>query len=230
MKQGYQFSEAEIQQLYDFTRSHFVIYYDLQSELVDHLANGIEQTIAEDSSINFEQALNIEFKKFGIFGFSDVIESHQNSLQKKYYKIVWQHFKEFLSFPKILLTLCAIAVFYLAFSNIYSLLVVGVLFLIYGYFSFKRFKKIYKQSSVEVKMEKRYYLKELILSAGSNGILVLFPIQILLQLPNVSNQFFQNDLLILVASILFVTYLLFNYVCINVLPQKVDDFLETAYN
>jgi len=32
----------QIEKLYDFTKKHYVDYYDLQTELVDHLANAIE--------------------------------------------------------------------------------------------------------------------------------------------------------------------------------------------
>lgn len=229
MAEKYQFSEIEIQQLYDFTRAHFVEYYDLQSELVDHLANGIEEIIANDPSITFENALKIEFKKFGIFGFSDVIESHQNSLSKKYRKIVWCHFLEFLTFPKIVVTVLAIGFTFLAFTNIYTLILLSVLFVIFGIFSLRKFNKIYKQVNNGILNERRYYLKELILAGGNNGIFILFPIQILLQLPNYSEYFFQSYLLVLLASIFFVVYLLFNYVCMYVLPKKVDEFLETTY-
>ena len=37
-----QLNESHIESLYQFTRDHFVEYYDLQTELVDHLANSIE--------------------------------------------------------------------------------------------------------------------------------------------------------------------------------------------
>lgn len=33
----------QIQELYKFTRQHYVEHYDVQTELVDHLANDIEQ-------------------------------------------------------------------------------------------------------------------------------------------------------------------------------------------
>jgi hypothetical protein len=33
----------QVEHLYAFTRQHYVEWYDLQSELVDHLANAIEQ-------------------------------------------------------------------------------------------------------------------------------------------------------------------------------------------
>ena len=61
-------SQEQINRLYEFTRQHYVEYYDLQMELVDHLANSIEEQWKENPKLSFETALNIEFKKFGIFG------------------------------------------------------------------------------------------------------------------------------------------------------------------
>jgi hypothetical protein len=48
------------------------------------------------------EAFNKEFKKFGVFGFMDVVENVR-LLLAKYNSIVWQHFKDFLVF-KIILT------------------------------------------------------------------------------------------------------------------------------
>ena len=67
----------QIERLYQFTRQHYVEWYDLQTELVDHLANSIESQWAENPKIRLEDALQIEFKKFGIFGFMDVVEKRQ---------------------------------------------------------------------------------------------------------------------------------------------------------
>jgi len=33
----------QVEELYAFTQKHYVPYYDLQTELVDHLSNGIEE-------------------------------------------------------------------------------------------------------------------------------------------------------------------------------------------
>jgi len=59
----------QIQQLYKFTYQHYVEYYDVQTELVDHLANDIEQIWIEQPNLSFEQARDNSFKKFGVFGF-----------------------------------------------------------------------------------------------------------------------------------------------------------------
>ena len=77
-------TSEQIERLYQFTRQHYVEWYDLQTELVDHLANAIEQQWQENPKISFEEALQIEFKKFGVFGFMDVIKEKQVALSKKY--------------------------------------------------------------------------------------------------------------------------------------------------
>jgi hypothetical protein len=79
---------------YSLLPQHFGEYYDLQSELVDHLANSID-AMGTISKRTFEEALNIEFKKFGIYGFMDVVYKDSGPKQK-YYKIVWNYFKDFL--------------------------------------------------------------------------------------------------------------------------------------
>ena len=71
---------TQIDRFYQFTRQHYVEWYDLQTELVDHLANSIELQWQDNPKIDFEVALNIEFKKFGVFGFMDVVEKRQAAL------------------------------------------------------------------------------------------------------------------------------------------------------
>jgi hypothetical protein len=61
-----------------------VEYYDLQTELVDHLANAIETEWQENPKLTFEEILQNEFKKFGVFRFMDVVEKRQAVLGKKY--------------------------------------------------------------------------------------------------------------------------------------------------
>ncbi len=54
-------TEQEINQIFYFTKKHYVEFYDVQVELVDHLANAIEDQWKENSNISFEDALQIEF-------------------------------------------------------------------------------------------------------------------------------------------------------------------------
>ena len=84
---------AQIDQLYTFTRQHYVEYYDLQTELVDHLANAIEEQWQENPKLSFDDALNIEFKKFGVLGFTELINKRRKALRNKYIRIDGGHYR-----------------------------------------------------------------------------------------------------------------------------------------
>jgi glutaredoxin 2 len=101
-------SAQQIDQLYAFTRQHFVEWYDLQSELVDHLANAIEQEWKQNPNRTFEEILNKEFQKFGVFGFMGVVEERQKFLNRKYTRLIWSYYKEFFGLPKIILTIALV--------------------------------------------------------------------------------------------------------------------------
>ena len=95
-------TEEQIQELYSFTRDHFVYHFDLQTELVDHLANGTEVLLLQHPNLSFNEALQMEFKKFGVFGFQDVVEERRKALNKKYLKIIFNFYKAYFTIPKII--------------------------------------------------------------------------------------------------------------------------------
>ena len=111
-------SKSKIEQLYSFTQKHYVDWYDVQTELVDHLANGIERHLEQNPNTTFESALNTEFKKFGVMGFSDVIEEKTKALNTHYRKQVWLYFKDFFKLPKLIVTLFLIWMFFFFLENI----------------------------------------------------------------------------------------------------------------
>jgi hypothetical protein len=100
----------------------------VQTELVDHLANGIETQLEENPNLTFESALNSEFKKFGIMGFSEVIEEKTKALNSHYRILVWKYFKAFFKLPKILITLVLIWLIYFTLESIDSRLWVVIPF------------------------------------------------------------------------------------------------------
>ncbi|NOR27483.1 MAG: hypothetical protein GQ540_03025, partial [Lutibacter sp.] len=113
-------SEKQIQQLYKFTRQHYVEYYDVQTELVDHLANNIEHIWQEQPKLSFEDAKTISFKKFGIFGFMDVLEARSKALNIKYWKLVWKIFKQFFNVPHIIISISIFLILLVGFQFISS--------------------------------------------------------------------------------------------------------------
>lgn len=103
----------QIQALHTFVRKHYVEYYDIEIELVDHLANGIESQWTQDNTVEFEIALDREFKKFGVYGFSDVVNLKEKSLYNHYTTLIFKEVLHFLHWPKIILTAGLYYVLYL---------------------------------------------------------------------------------------------------------------------
>lgn len=136
-----QLTEKQIQQIHLFVKQHYVEHYDVELELVDHLANGIEQQWVIDSNITFDNALQIEFKKFGIFGFSDIIEEKTKRLTWSYIKLMFKALLGFFTFPRIVLTAALFSLLFLIgviftdnATKIYSALLITafIMYLIVG--------------------------------------------------------------------------------------------------
>ena len=53
-----QLTEAQMESLHMFCAKHYVPYYDVQIELVDHMASAIENRWITEPNVSFEQALD----------------------------------------------------------------------------------------------------------------------------------------------------------------------------
>lgn len=217
----------QIDRLYQFTRQHYVDYYDLQTELVDHLANAIEQQWLENPKISFEEALQIEFKKFGIFGFMDVVEQRQETLNKKYNQLVWTHFKSFFQLPQILGTLAAIMLLYQLLSenqyaHLISVTLMGVLLvLVFGGLFWLRYqnKKRNKQSG------KKWLFRDILFSYGSLGSFSYLPAQVFIR----GEVTAYSPLGLFLFSAFLVSMFLLQYILLVRIPQKAETYLCETY-
>jgi hypothetical protein len=95
-------TQEQVAQLFDFTRKHFVEYYDVQVELVDHLASSIETEMEQNSSLSFDEALNKVFSGFGIFGFDGITQTKADAIAKQQRKLWQQKFLELLQWPNLI--------------------------------------------------------------------------------------------------------------------------------
>jgi hypothetical protein len=217
----------QIDRLYQFTRQHYVEYYDLQTELVDHLANAIEAQWQENPKISFEDALQKEFKKFGVFGFMDVVEKRQAALNRKYNGIIWNHFKAFFTIPKIILTTTLVGLTYFFLNiSLYKADVVLVAFgiIILSYYFFIIYFQI-KNKKANAATNKKWLLKEIILGRSSIVGMIYLPIQIMLH----SEKVLENSLGVLGISFLLVSLILIEYIMIIEIPKKAEAYLKTTY-
>ena len=222
-------TEQNIDNLYKFTRQHYVEHYDVQTELVDHLANDIEKILAEQPTLSFEQARDVSFKKFGIFGFMDVVDEKQKQLSKKYYKIILDFMKEWFSLPKIILTSSLFLFFYMLLtSNISSKYFFGVWVIYVVYVSIKMFFLNKEIKTRKKKTNKLWLLEDFIYKQGATNaaIMPIYTFQLFVNIDETAN--FQWYSALLLAS-LSSTMIIVGYISLNILPKKTEELLENHY-
>jgi hypothetical protein len=222
-------SPPQIDQLYTFTRQHYVEHYDLQTELVDHLANSIEEQWAENPKRSFEEALQIEFKKFGIFGFMDVVEEKQKAMAKRYNKWVWNHFKAFFKLPKIIGTAIVIAaLFYFLKFNDNNLKIIMILFAFqFAVVFFGMVKQKLLSNKKELK-PKKWLLEKTIYSCGNFGGFFTLPLNFGTIISN-NITHATNSFALFGMSSFLVAFGLFFYIILFEIPSKASEYLKQTY-
>ncbi|MBN9285337.1 MULTISPECIES: hypothetical protein [unclassified Flavobacterium] len=213
-------NETEIEKLYAFTGQHYVAYYDVQTELVDHLANAIEAQWAINPAISFDEALKIEFRKFGVFGFTTILEERQAALTGKYNRRILAEFRRFFRLPKIILVIATVYVVFQLLNRSdypdYSILGLFVItFFIEGIAAFLWLNKNKKQQKITGKkwllesiMKNIYFSFPLLFL--SNGFNIIYQIM---------NKIEMGFRTILLFSILLVLLYLFLYIRMKILPK-----------
>lgn len=217
-------SEAQMEELFAFTRKHYVEYYDLQTELADHMANAIEERWTKDPTLDFNKAKEQAFKKFGVFGFMNVVEQRQAALAKKYYKLMWSYFKEFFKLPRIILTIVLVFTVYktLEFSTVPYFVMLFSIVIISTYRLISMWQKHKKKVK---KTGKNWLLEEIIVRCGGFITLFYLPFQIIFRLidtePNITGAWFM--------SIALVAFALYQYIILYIIPSKAEEHLMATY-
>jgi len=193
---------------------------------VDHLANDIEQIWQEQSNLSFDDAKTISFKKFGVFGFMEVVEARQNALFNKYWKLVWGIFKNYFKIPQIISTLTLFTAIFSSFLIIpnqkwvYMILGFGVCaVLIIRLVHLHRIKKLRLKTT-----NKKWLLEESILNAGNVGAFGYLVFQIPVRFAQI-----ESTPLILAVSIFFTSYVMIPYIITFVVPSQIEEILIKQY-
>ncbi|MFW5773116.1 MAG: hypothetical protein ACOCWD_00400 [Tangfeifania sp.] len=175
----------ETKKLFEFCHSHYVNYYDLQVELVDHLASAIEEKWKTKPDLSFNEALNSTFKKFGIYGFSKIKNQRKRELKRKYNRLLWNFFTEYYRWPKVLMTFILTFALFILFQIVENTMLIvyaylsaiSVFVVVYFFTLYKKFK---------IKTRKKFMLIEHL--QGVLGTLLIISIQI----PNLVFQLILN--------------------------------------
>lgn len=224
-------TQTHIDELYKFTRKHYVEYYDVQTELVDHLANDIEEIWVTQPLLTFEEARDKSFKKFGVFGFMDVVEQKQNQMSKKYFKLILKFAKEWFKLPKILLTTLLFVGFHQLqnTSNAYTVYITVFVFVflaqvILTIINARKLKK-------EFKITKRKWLFKNIINVQGliySAFLLFYVFDFFV--PGSSKDFLLMGDFRKVLSSFFITFsVIIGYITLIVIPQKAEELLEDTY-
>lgn len=218
-------SQEQLNCLFKFTQKHYVEYYDLQLELVDHLACGIEAQWENDESISFEDALNTEFKKFGIFGFSDIVEKRKMQLLKKYQKIIRQvMFSHFIKFEYIGVLILSSILYFIGAYFFPKIMFIGAMVLFYSLVFYYIIKQNIAYKNKVKETGKKILLLETIYKNFTSISLVSAIFNIWIQsLIYVDFEWkYINLLFAIIIPILF----LFIYVSCYFLPNHSEEILE----
>lgn len=131
----------QINQLFSICEKYDVKYYDVQIELVDHMACQIEAIWETKPQLSFDDALYKVLKEFGVdplfhasYGsllptpftkfftnnisvFDEVKKSKEKELVQKYSRLQRKYLGEFIKLPKIILTITLVLVVYFILQN-----------------------------------------------------------------------------------------------------------------
>ena len=219
--------DKHITELYKFTREHFVVHYDVQTELVDHLANDIEQIWEVKPQLTFQEARALSFKKFGVFGFMTVVEQKQKAMNKRYLKILWRFVKEWFSLPKIIATGLIFMLFFSVFRSSFALEIILVSIL--GLVAID-FHLHFKNRNKKKKKKEKIFLLESMIGETRRGfsVLVLVNVFNIINLTDVN--FVTLPLYWMITIAFFATFMcIVFYITAFVMPSKAEELLAETY-
>ena len=218
-------SPNQIQELFDYTERMHIRYKDVQFEIVDHLASGVEELMSKDNNLTFSKALYDYTGTMPHSFFSDIITSKEKSLEKLWRKKFVFYLLGFFTIPRGIITLLLFSSFYLMAINLPELvLLIGLLvltaLLLIWYFSFR--------TTFTRDNEKEYLLFRTYLQAVEITYLLFcnLPLNIII--------FARKGVLDSQLGLLFIcatitSFILFTYASIHVFPKMLQADLDNKY-
>lgn len=108
---------GQIQELENLCYAEGIYFYDIRIEMTDHLAQGIEQKMAQLPDLTFEEAKRETAQSLGLYGFHKIVEEKEaliaNALRTRQRTLFWEYF----ALPKLI----GSCILFLAFASPYLL-------------------------------------------------------------------------------------------------------------
>jgi len=148
-------TEEQVKKLYAFCIKSEIYEYDMQIEIVDHLASSIEAQWNNNPELSFGWALKNSLQRFGKNGLRKLVRKLKKQLRHNFNLVLWRYFLEYFKLPKIILTAVLFLLIYtilrLVSNNIivlYFITIPAALFsLYYHYYIFPRKIEIHTTSN-----------------------------------------------------------------------------------
>jgi len=110
---------AQIEELHEYCYFRQVKYYEVQVELVDHMASAIEKMWETQPEITFVDAMfKVGEQMGGDWGFANIAYEKEKTIRRRYRCQIWQFIGSFCLFPKIVLTVLMMAITYLIVCHV----------------------------------------------------------------------------------------------------------------
>jgi hypothetical protein len=106
----------QIDELFSFCRKCNVKEYEIQAELVDHLASSIEIQLKQNASLSFSETLYNAYNDFGTNGFNDIVKTKRRMFRHQYNLLFLRYLATFFKLPRIILTTALTLLLYSVFS------------------------------------------------------------------------------------------------------------------
>lgn len=216
-------TKDQIAYLFKFCEKHLVYFYEVQLELVDHLANAIEEEMKANPRLTFKNALDVVYSRFGVMGFSTVVREKSRQLERRARKQYWQLIKEQFHWPQILRGLFSGAVAYTAFSihPLAGLILIVVVLLagsVINIFLARRFNQLIKKSG------KRFLMADYSFGANFGFVSLYFLAQVIIY-----SWEFQPLTGGLILAIFVILMSASNQLCIKYRDKLISDFPEVFH-
>jgi hypothetical protein len=102
--------QEQVDEIIAFCEAKGVTYYDIQVELVDHIADSIEELQKSNPALPFSDALNLAGKQFGNEEFTAIVKSKKRLIEKRMSRLIEKEFLSFFTIPRIMITIILLGI------------------------------------------------------------------------------------------------------------------------
>lgn len=216
-------TEKEYKYLFEYTGRHYSRYYDVQHEVIDHLASMIEDIRESNPSIGFKSALNIAYKSMPGKEFDKVIDEKEKSLKKYWQRQIGKYLLEYLQWPLMLKTIGLTMTIYLILTLFSSYIFAGlglILILIFGVLGFFIWRSLKEK-------EDQYLSLNAFLKVATGAWFL--PIYVLNHI-DILQRFLSFELYVkIIASLVISVFLILTYIVFVIIPNKIREDVFDRY-